>query len=107
MALSEREQQVLDEIEQDLSTHSPVVLSSLHRARRYLRASARPAHALGLPSGLSLLLAGLTVLLLGVHADNTVGIVVGVVGYLVTVLATRVTLAALGRWRHRRRSRAW
>ena len=93
MPLSEDEQHVLDEIEHTLSLDSPRLASSLR--------AARPRHwrSLGgqLLADLSLLLTGLAVVLIGVHANSGVGIAVGLIGYTLVVVSVHGMASTLRR----------
>jgi hypothetical protein len=102
MALSEYEQRVLDEIEHTLRQDGPQLDSSPSAARQHYRWT--PFSSLGgqLLADLSLLLTGLTVLLIGVHANSTVGIAVGLIGSGLVVVSVHATLTAVRRTRHHR-----
>jgi hypothetical protein len=97
MALSEHEQRVLEEIEYALSVDSHRLASSLGAARPHDGWSTRSSPGGQLLVDLSLLLTGLTVLLIGVHANSGVGIAVGLIGYAVTALSVQATLSTLRR----------
>ena len=94
------EQHVLDEIEHTLSLDSPRLASSLR--------AARPRHWWSLSgqllADLSLLLTGLAVMLIGVHANSGVGIAVGVIGYVVVVVSVQEMVSTLRRKRVARRT---
>jgi hypothetical protein len=93
MPLSEDEQHALNEIEHTLSLDSPRLASSLR--------AARPRHwwSLGgqLLADLSLLLTGLAVVLIGVHANSGVGIAVGLIGYALVVVSVHAMVSTARR----------
>lgn len=91
MALSEDEQRVLDEIELTLSLDSPRLAWSLRTARR------RPLPGGQVSVDLSLLLTGLAVLLLGVHANSGIGVALGVIGCAFVVGAAHAMVSTLRR----------
>jgi hypothetical protein len=100
MALSEYEQRVLDEIEHTLRHDSPRLDSSLREERRHHRWTMYSSVGGQVLADLGLLLTGLTVLLIGVHANSGVGIVVGLTGSALIVVSVGAGLTALRRRRH-------
>lgn len=99
MALSEYERRVLDEIEDTLRRDSPRLDSSLRTARRHRRWPTYSSPGGQLLASVSLVLTGLTVLLIGVHDNSGVGIALGLIGAALVVMSVDAALSAL----HRRR----
>jgi hypothetical protein len=94
MALSEREQKLLDEIERDLTIPAKKVTAAVWSARRRLRPSVIPV-TIGIAIGTALVLIGLV--------DKLV--IVSILGFLIIVAtATWMTTAAVGRRSEPRRS---
>jgi hypothetical protein len=91
MPLSDDEQRVLDEIEFTLSLDSPRLASSLRTARP------RSPLAGQVAVDLSLVLTGLIVLLIGVHANNGIGVALGVIGYAFVVGSVHAMISMLRR----------
>lgn len=91
MALSEREQKVLEDLEQQLSTEDPQLASQMDRAGEKTRFSTR-----NIVVGVLIAAVGLGVLLAGVAVERTlVGVIVGVVGFL--AMAGGVFFATMGK----------
>jgi Protein of unknown function (DUF3040) len=104
MSLSDEEQRALDEIEHTLNLDSSSLMSSLRGARTHDGWTTGSASGGQLLADVSLLLTGLTVLLIGVHANSGVGTAVGVIGYVVVVVSVRAMLSTLRRKRVARRT---
>jgi hypothetical protein len=100
MALSEYEQRVLEEIEHTLRQDSPRLDSSLRTARRQRRWPTYSSRGGQLLARVSLILTGLTVLLIGVHANSGIGIALGLIGAALVVVSADATLSALHRRWH-------
>jgi len=103
-ALSEYEQHVLDEIEHTLRHDAPRLNSSLHTARLQCRWTTHSSPCGRLLADLSLPLTGLTMLLIGVHANSGIGIALGLIGAALVVVSVDATLSALRRRPHRSRT---
>nr|WP_300337722.1 DUF3040 domain-containing protein [Actinomyces sp.] len=104
MALSEREQQVLRDLEEQLHEDDPTLVSSMQQGGQRL-ARLSPRHVGG---GVALLLVGLTVVIVGVAVAHPVAsILIGVAGFAlavwgVTLMLTRPDHARGARGRERR-----
>lgn len=97
MALSEREQQVLRDLEAQLNAEDPLLATSMENAERRLDRPVRfsPRHV---GAGVAMVLAGLTVVIGGVAVGNgIVSIVLGVLGFGVAVWGVTVALTRVGR----------
>jgi Protein of unknown function (DUF3040) len=97
MPLSEHEKRSLDQISQNLTLEDPQLASSLGPAQTRswrIRRLGRPSRML---AGIGTVLIGLTALLIGVRANNSLGDVIGVAGGIVVVAATTLTLEDLRR----------
>ncbi|WP_103064043.1 DUF3040 domain-containing protein [Actinomyces qiguomingii] len=82
MALSEREQQVLRDLEEQLNDEDPSLAETMQHAERTLR---RPSPR-RIGAGIALVLLGLTVVISGVAVGNGIGsILLGVVGFALAV----------------------
>jgi hypothetical protein len=97
MPLSEYEKRTLDQIEQGLSRADPHPASALGSVWPRRRVGKRHLRAARLLTGVSLLLTGVIAALLGVHSNNSIGLITGVLSYLVIVAAATLTLDAVRR----------
>ncbi|MDO4899589.1 DUF3040 domain-containing protein [Actinomyces sp.] len=89
MALSEREQQVLRDLEEQLSDEDPSLAETMQHADKTLR---RPSPR-RIGAGVALLLVGLTVVIAGVAVGNGIGsVVLGVVGFALAVWGVTLML---------------
>ena len=89
MALSEREQQVLRDLESQLHQDDPDLAQTLQREERRLSRPS-PRHIGG---GVALVLIGLALLIAGVSVrHNLVSILLGVAGFLVAVAGVAMAL---------------
>ena len=89
MALSEREQQVLRDLESQLHQDDPDLAQTLQREERRLSRPS-PRH---LGGGVALVLIGLALLIAGVSVrHNLVSILLGVAGFLVAVAGVAMAL---------------
>ncbi|MDU0347496.1 DUF3040 domain-containing protein [Actinomyces sp. MRS3W] len=89
MALSEREQQVLRDLEEQLNDEDPSLAETMQHADSTLR---RPSPR-RIGAGVALLLAGLTVVIVGVAVGNdVVSILLGVLGFAVAVWGVTLML---------------
>lgn len=99
MALSEYEQRVLDEIEHTLRHDSPQPNSSLRTARRQRQWTTHSSPRGRLLADMSMV-TGLTMLLIGVHANGGVGVALGLIGAALVVVSVDATLSASRRRPH-------
>lgn len=89
MALSEREQQVLRDLEEQLHEDDPTLVSSMQQGGQRL-ARLSPRHVGG---GVALLLVGLTVVIVGVAvAHPLASILIGVAGFALAVWGVTLML---------------
>jgi Protein of unknown function (DUF3040) len=95
MPLSEYEKRTLDDIEQALSLDDPDLAATLASSRRHRLGGWTPRRIAALTTGLSSLLIGLAVVLFGVHANNTAGVLVGALGSVVVIAAATITVNAV------------
>jgi hypothetical protein len=74
MALSDHEKRLLDEIEDSLTVDAPRLASSLRNPRAFHRVRRGSLRAGGL-------IAGILLTVLGVHANNTLGTIIALLGF--------------------------
>ncbi len=89
MALSDHEKKLLDQIEQTLRTEDPGLESSLRSARR------RPPASTFAIAAIASLVIGFVVLFTGLRLKDSLGTVLGVLGYVMIVAAGESGVQAL------------
>ncbi|MBE6480987.1 MAG: DUF3040 domain-containing protein [Actinomyces ruminicola] len=94
MALSEREQQVLRDLEEQLSDEDPSLAETMQHAEKTLR---RPSPR-RVGAGIALMLVGLAVVIAGVAVGNgiVVSILLGVLGFALAVWGVTLMLTRGG-----------
>lgn len=91
MGLSEREQQILRDMEQQLNAEDPSLASSMAQTERI---STRPSPR-RIGAGVALLLLGMCLVLVGVSLGNGIlSILIGVLGFALSVWAVTLMLSS-------------